>query len=78
MQYSIQVYTGEEVSIEHIKALGDGGARFDITAEDGRKWCIDLTRDGDSEVVTSWRDGKLADLELPEWAGDVTARLARV
>ncbi|WP_420182122.1 hypothetical protein ACNO8S_14035 [Haloarcula sp. KBTZ06] len=78
MQDSMEVYTGEKVSVEHIKTLPGGSARFDITAEDGRKWRVDLTRDGDTEIVTSWRDGKLADLELPEWAGDVTARLARV
>lgn len=78
MEGTIEVYTGEEVNVEHIKALGDGGARFDITAEDGRKWRVDLSRDGDTEIVTGWRDGELADLELPEWAGDVTARLARV
>jgi len=78
MEGTIEVYTGEEVNVEHIKAPGDAGARFDITAEDGRKWRVDLSRDGDTEIVTSWRDGKLADLELPEWAGDVTARLARV
>jgi len=78
MQDSMQVYTGEEVTVEHVKTLSSGGARFDITTDDGRKWRVDVTRDGDVEIVTSWRDGSLADLELPEWADDVTARLARV
>ncbi|WP_146417588.1 hypothetical protein [Haloarcula hispanica] len=78
MQDSIEVYTDEEVTVEHMKTLSGCDARFDITAEDGRKWRVDLTRDGDTEIVTSWRDGELADLEFPEWAGDVTARLARV
>jgi len=27
------------------------------------------------EVVTTWRDGTLADLDVPEWFDDVTARL---
>lgn len=78
MQDSMEVYTGEEVNVEHLKTLSSGGARFDITAEDGRKWRVDVSREGDTEIVTSWRDGTLADIELPEWAGDVTARLARV
>ncbi|KAA9405958.1 hypothetical protein Har1131_03725 [Haloarcula sp. CBA1131] len=74
----MQVYTGEEVTVEHMKTLSSRGARFDITTDDGRKWRVDVTRDGDVEIVMSWRGGELADLELPEWAGDVTARLARV
>ncbi|MUV49288.1 hypothetical protein [Haloarcula sp. CBA1122] len=78
MQDSMEVYTGETVTVEHVKTLSSCGARFDNSTEDGRKWRVDVARDGDTEIVTSWRDGELADLELPEWAGDVTARLARV
>jgi len=78
MQDSMEVCTGQEVTVEHVKTLSGRGARFDITTEDGRKWRVDVTRDGDVEIVTSWRDGTLADLELPDWADDVTAQLARV
>ena len=77
MEGTIEVYTGGEVTVEHIKALGDGGARFDITDDDGREWRVDVDREGDTEIVTSWRDGTLANLDVPEWMGDVTARLAR-
>ena len=78
MEGKIEVHTGDEVAVEHIKALGDDGARFDITAADGREWRVDVDREGDTEIVTSWRDGTLANLDVPEWIDDVTARLARV
>ncbi|WP_181685365.1 hypothetical protein [Halorhabdus salina] len=29
------------------------------------------------EIVTSWRDGRLADLALPVWIDDVIAQLQR-
>ncbi|QIO22690.1 hypothetical protein [Haloarcula sp. JP-L23] len=77
MPDTMEVYTGMEVTVEHVESLSSGGARFDITAEDGRKWRIDLTRDGETDVVTTWRDGTLADVAVPEWVDDVTARLAR-
>ena len=77
MKDTIEVYTGETVTIEHLKPLSGGGARFEITTEDARKWHVDVTRDGETEIVTSWRDGVLADLDEPEWLDDVAARLAR-
>jgi hypothetical protein len=76
MPDTIEVYTGTEVTVEHVDSLPSGGARFNVTAEDGRKWQLDLTRDGGVDVVTTWRDGTLADLALPDWMDDVTARLA--
>jgi len=77
MKDTIQVHTGESVTVEHVKALPGGGGRFDLSTEDGRKWQIDVTRDGETEIVTTWRDGVLADLDEPEWMEDVAARLAR-
>ena len=77
MKDTFEVYTGETITVEHVQALPGGGARFDITAEDARKWQVDVTRQGETEIVTTWRDGVLADLDEPEWLGDVTARLAR-
>lgn len=77
MPDTMEVYTGDVIEVEHVKSLASGGARFDITAEDGRKWRIDVTRDGNTEVVTSWRDGTLADVDVPEWMEDVAARLIR-
>ena len=73
MPDTIEVYTGTEVTVEHVDSLPSGGARFNVTAEDGRKWQLDLTRDGGVDVVTTWRDGTLADLALPDWMDDVTA-----
>jgi len=75
MPDTMEVYTGMEVTVEHVDSLSSGGARFDITAEDGRKWRLDLTRDGQTEIVTTWRDGTLADLDVPEWIDAVTSRL---
>lgn len=77
MGETIEMYDGTEVDVEHVEALPDGGARFDVAAADGRKWRIDVGRDGGFEVVTTWRDGQLADLDLPEWMGDLVARLRR-
>jgi len=76
MPDTITAYDGTEVTVEHRKTLPTGGARFDITAEDGRKWRIDVTKSGESQdIVTTWRDGTLADLDVPEWMDDVLARL---
>lgn len=75
---TLELYTGDTVTVEHVKPLADGGGRFDVTAEDGRKWRIDVTRDGEVDVVTTWRDGTLADLDVPEWMDDVTGRLSRL
>jgi hypothetical protein len=75
MRDTMEVYNGIEVEVEHVSTLANGGARFNITADDGRKWQLDLTRGGETEVVTTWRDGTLADLDTPDWLDDVTARL---
>ncbi|CCQ34914.1 hypothetical protein HLRTI_002323 [Halorhabdus tiamatea SARL4B] len=69
--------TGDEVEIKHVKELANGGARFDITADDGRKWRVDITRTGSIDLVTTWRDGVLEDLDEPDWMTDVIARLQR-
>lgn len=78
MPDTLELYTGETVTVEHVEPLANGGGRFNVTAEDGRKWQIDVTRNGDVEVVTTWRDGTLADLDVPEWMDDVTGRLSRL
>jgi len=77
--HSLTVYDGTEIEVEPVKPLPDGGARMDIRAEDGRKWRIDIPANGsDADVVTTWENGSLADLDEPEWLGDVVARLQRV
>jgi len=53
MKETIEVYTGESVTIEHLEALPGGGARFELTTEDARKWHVDVTRGGETEIVTS-------------------------
>jgi hypothetical protein len=74
---TVEVYTGEEVTIEHVKTLATGGARFDFSTDD-RKWRVDVSKSGkNTEIVTTWEHGQLADLDEPEWLGDVTVRLAR-
>lgn len=77
MPDKMELYTGDVVTVEHVKPLSNGGARFDISTDDGRTWRVDITRNGDSEVVTTKRDGTLADLDVPEWLDDVVARLSR-
>jgi hypothetical protein len=77
MPDTMELYTGETITVDHVESLPTGGARFDITANDGRKWRIDVDRDSDVDVVTTWRDGSLADLDVPEWMDDVAARLLR-
>ncbi|GGN84471.1 hypothetical protein [Haloarcula pellucida] len=73
---TIEVHTGDEVEVEHIKELSNGGARFDFSTED-RRWRVDVSKSGKTEIVTTWEYGQLADLDEPEWLGDVTVRLAR-
>jgi len=76
MPDTIEVHTGDEVDVEHIKTLPSGGARFDFEAGD-RRWRVDISKSGASvEIVTTWEQGQLADLDEPDWLGDVTARLA--
>jgi len=74
---TVQISTDLEVEIEHVKPVGASGARIDIEASDGRKWRVDVTRSGNVDVVTTWRDGELTDLELPEWIDYVTARIGQ-
>ncbi|MFB6179447.1 MAG: hypothetical protein ABEI77_06970 [Halorientalis sp.] len=75
MRETVTAYDGTTVTVEHVKPLANGGARFDIKSEDGRRWQVDLTPDGESELVASWRDGDLADLAIPDWLDDILERL---
>ncbi|MUV89995.1 hypothetical protein GJ629_08905 [Halapricum sp. CBA1109] len=71
---TVTVGEGTEVEVEHVEALPSGGARFDIAAE-GKRWRLDVGRDGSVDVVTTWDEGQLADVPLPEWMDEVVARL---
>jgi len=65
-----------EVTVEHVKPLSGGGARVDIEADE-RCWRVDINSNGNKEqIVTTWRDGTLANLEEPDWLEEVIARLA--
>jgi hypothetical protein len=67
-----------EVEIEPIKPLSGGGARVDLEADDGRKWRVDVKATGEKkQIVTTWKNGALADLEDPDWLDRVLARLGR-
>jgi len=66
---------GLEGVVDHISRLPSGGARFEIAAN-GCTWRVDVDRNGDTEIVSNWRDGHLADLDTPDWLGDGTARPA--
>lgn len=66
-----------EIEVEPVKQLEGGGARVDIEADD-RKWRVDVTSNGEKKaILTTWRDGQLADLDEPDWLEDVLARLGR-
>jgi hypothetical protein len=68
---------GQEVTVEPVEPRPGGGARVDVEADD-RTWRVDVRRSGSiDEVVTTWRDGELEDLEQPDWLEDVLARMAR-
>jgi len=69
-------YDGNEVEAEKIDVPGAGKARLDIEHPDGRRWRLDVTCSGDAEIVTTWRDDELADLNVPEWLEDNLSRLA--
>ena len=65
--------------LEHVKQLSGGGTRVDVETADGRKWRLDVnSTGGDYDVVTSWENEQLADIDEPDWLSDVLARLARV
>jgi hypothetical protein len=72
--HTTTVHGGIEVEVEHVDALANGGARFDIRS-DGKRWRVDVQRSGEVEIVTTWKDGQLADLDEPEWLDDVVSRL---
>ncbi|MFC6975844.1 hypothetical protein ACFQL1_16030 [Halomicroarcula sp. GCM10025709] len=74
---TIEIRKGLDVEVEHLEPRGERGARVDVETDDGRKWRLDITRGGKYEVVTSWRDGELADLDEPEWLNDLLARIGR-
>ena len=69
---------GRSIEVEPVRPLSGGGARLDVSAE-GRQWRVDVSRSGTlQEVVTTWEDGNLADLDPPDWLDDALARVGRV
>lgn len=74
MPDTLTVPDGTDVTVEHIDRLANGGARFELSAQD-KRWRVDISRSGDVELVTAWQDGSLADLALPDWVDDVVAQI---
>jgi hypothetical protein len=73
---SLTLPNGTTVTVTPVKQLSTGGARMDIEADDGRRWRVDIPKTGDgTELVNSWEDGTLADLDEPDWLGQVVARI---
>jgi hypothetical protein len=73
---SMTLPDGTTVTVEPVEKLADGGARMDVSADDGRRWRVDIPKDrGAPTVVTTWRDGSLADLAEPDWLDEVVARI---
>ncbi|EMA23436.1 hypothetical protein [Haloarcula argentinensis] len=75
--HTMEVRSGEEVTIRPIKPVGEDVVRVDIEA-DG-VWRLDITREGEIADVVTTRDadGTLADRDLPEWIDEVTAKFAQ-
>jgi hypothetical protein len=75
----ITTWDGTDVKVEPVEQLSGGGARVDVDAIDGPRWRLNVSRNGDYEVVSTWdADGYLDDMEVPEWMDDVITRLQRV
>ncbi|MEE6210880.1 hypothetical protein U3A55_12045 [Salarchaeum sp. III] len=73
----MSTFDGTDVEIELVKPLPGGGQRIDVTSEDGRRWKLDVDRNGGIDPITTWRHGTLADVDIPDWMGDVIAQLQR-
>jgi len=73
---TVEAYNGNTVEIAPQRPLESGGARVEVTDEDGTKWELDLDRDGSYEVVASWDEtGTLADVPVPEYVEDLLSRM---
>jgi hypothetical protein len=59
-----------EVSVTELRSVERGGR---VAVEQGsRKWHVDVLESGEVQLVASWENGELADVELP---GAVKERL---
>ncbi|SDJ32463.1 hypothetical protein SAMN05216226_102136 [Halovenus aranensis] len=74
--HEVDLY-GNSLTIE-LREMRSGGKReIDIESDDGRKWRVVATSTGSLDhIETTWRDGKLADLDEPDWMGDLFAQLS--
>ena len=77
---TIEAYTGDEVAVEPIKQLSNGGTRVELDVVEGPRWRLDVNGTGnDYEIVTSWdATGQLADVDVPGWIDDILVRLRQV
>lgn len=72
---TVETHTGERVEITHVGTQGEG-ARIDVAAADGRRWRLDVTRQGEYEIVTRWNsDGELDDVPVPDWMDSIVSRM---
>ncbi|MEA5387144.1 hypothetical protein VB779_08785 [Haloarculaceae archaeon H-GB11] len=67
---------GTDVDITPLQKLPTGGRRVDVKVGE-KQWRLDISMQGNREIVTTWRDGELADLDEPEWMDDLCAQLGR-
>jgi hypothetical protein len=73
---TVEAYNGNTVKIAPQRPLESGGARIEVTDEDGTQWELDVAKDGSYEVVASWNAaGDLADVPVPEYVEDLLTRL---
>lgn len=77
-KHQMTAHDGTDLEIEHVGALEDDGARFEVAVDDDaddRRWRLDVHPDGDFDVVMSWNGGSLADLDTPEYLDEVVGRI---
>ena len=66
-----------EIEVELVESLSGGGARVDVQEGD-RRWRVDVNSTGnDYDIVTTWRDDQLDDVDDPDWMEDALKMVAR-
>ncbi|QIO25397.1 hypothetical protein [Haloarcula sp. JP-L23] len=64
----VELTGGPEVEVEHIDVVDEDTGRFEVDAvDDGRRWHVDISRDGDCEVVRAWDGNIIVDGDEPDW-----------
>ncbi|QIO25116.1 hypothetical protein [Haloarcula sp. JP-L23] len=59
---------GPAVEVEHIDVVDEDTGRFEVaTVDDDRRWHVDISCDGNCEVVRAWDGNIIVDGDEPDW-----------